>query len=101
MDADADTTMPTASAAMLQSGFNGTSKHASSKGKNEHGGRRHRSKSEGHDLHHTTNHLNDAIVGNAVKTAKEKNHDRKPRNLKGRGMPKKGKGIYSPRRVSF
>ena len=88
MEIDADATVPTASIAMMQSvgiANGGAKKHEY--------GRRHRSKSEGHDLHHANNLTNDVIPptsGGPVKSAKEKNHDRKNRNAKGRGLPKKG-----------
>lgn len=87
---DTDSSMPTASVAMMQPGkvINGTS---FKNNKSEHG-RRHRSKSEGHELHHATNNVNDVMSGSSaiMKAAKEKNQDRKARNMKGRGLPKKG-----------
>ena len=82
--------MPTASVEMFQSkGLNGgtfgNDKHFQ---RNEHG-RRHRSKSEG-------DYLSDGLKseGMVVKPVKDKANDRKPRNLKGRGQPKKGSVVY-------
>ena len=86
MDSNGSNTVPTASVGMLQSkGLNGgpfgNDKHFQ---RNEHG-RRHRSKSEG-------DYLSDGFrsEGMIVKSVKDKANDRKPRNLKGRGQPKKG-----------
>ena len=81
MDVD-NTTVPTASHEMLKSTTSGQrnviTNGAVVKGtaKNP----RNRSKSE--SVEH---------IGVVVKSSKDKNHDRKPRNLKGTGKPKKGK----------
>lgn len=98
MESDEVNTVPTASDEMLHSKskvLNGSvlanHKHHNN-AKNDHG-RRHRSKSEGHELHHVQ--LSDAVVGGVVKAAKDKTHDRKPRSNKGRGLPKKGETLIT------
>ena len=49
-----------------------------------------RSKSESHNL---SGDRQQEYVGIVVKSAKDRTHDRKPKNLKGNGRPKKG--IYN------
>ena len=91
MDSNGSNTVPTASLEMFQSkGVNG---YGNNKQNYKHEpGRRHRSKSEGYELHNTPDYVNEVLKsdGMVIKSAKDKAHDRKPRNLKGRGQPKKG-----------
>jgi hypothetical protein len=47
-----------------------------------------RSKSESH---HPSHDKPKELYGVVVKSAKDRAHDRKPRNMKGNGKPKKGK----------
>lgn len=87
---------------MLQSkGLNGTA-FGNNKHKSDNG-RRHRSKSEGYELHSTPDYLNEVLKsdGMAIKSSKDKAHDRKPRNFKGRGQPKKGKAYSKVRSIVF
>ena len=92
MDVDGSSTVPTASVGMFQSkGINGTQFGNNRHGKHEQG-RRHRSKSEGYDLHHAPD-VNEILKEGVVKPVKDKAHDRKPRNNKGRGQPKKGEMV--------
>lgn len=90
--------VPTASEDMLQpskiSERNELTNGALAKFKNKNS--RIRSKSE--SQHQQVERSHSDIVGLVVKSNKDKNHDRKPRNLKGNGKPKKagggGKGTW-------
>ena len=85
-------TVPTASSDMLQpttmSDRNNLTNGALSKFSKNH---RVRSKSESH---HPSQEKAKELTGVVVKSAKDRAHDRKPKNLKGNGKPKKGIASY-------
>lgn len=87
---DIVTTVPTASENMLQpsklSDRNELTNGALAKFKSKNS--RVRSKSE--SQHHQVERSHSDIIGLVVKPNKDRNYDRKPRNLKGTGKPKKG-----------
>ena len=102
---DVQETVPTASDKMLNSskglkngvGHGGKGKNSNSAGLP----RRHRSKSEGHTVGAPIPGIDDSTsAGGVVKSAKDKAHDRKPRNMKGRGLPKKGMKVIAAENLS-
>ena len=88
MDDSEDKSIPTASHGMMKpttmSNRNELTNGALAK---FHKRERIRSKSESH---HPSQEKSDELVGVVVKSAKDRAHDRKPRNQKGSGKPKKG-----------
>lgn len=92
MDADSEQkTVPTASDGMLLP-TSVTSRNQLTNGaiSAKHQKSRIRSKSESH---HPSNEKQKELYGVVIKSAKDRAHDRKPRNLKGNGKPKKGRLI--------
>lgn len=94
MDDSEQKTIPTASDDMLLP-TSVTSRNQLTNGAMTKKSSRIRSKSESH---HPSSDKQKELYGVVIKSAKDRAHDRKPRNMKGSGKPKKGKyRTYLPR----